>query len=97
MQLGDTDIYTYAYMDLARKDGHLDRAYSVHISTFRRAHAVYYNVYYICTTRLAIYYIYTASLAAIYYIRTATSGKCSQDECQVSFVKRIWRNWRAIG
>ena len=52
-----------------RKDGYLDRAYGVRISTFRRAHAVYYNVYYIRTARLAVYYIRTARSAA-YYIRT---------------------------
>ncbi len=58
-------------MDLVRKDGHLDRAYRVYIFTFGWAHAVYYNVYYICTTCLAtVYYICTTYLA-IYYIRTA--------------------------
>src|SRR6266566_5246678 len=58
-------------MDLVRKDGHLDRAYRVYISTFRRAHAVYYNIYYIRTTCSAIYYIRTARLAAVYYIYSA--------------------------
>ena len=47
-------------MDLVRKDRHLDRAYRVYIFTFRRAHAAYYNIYHICATRLAIYYIRTA-------------------------------------
>ena len=57
-------------MDLARRDRDLDRAYRVYISTFRRAHTVYYNVYYIRTTCLAIYYIRTAYLTTIYYIHT---------------------------
>jgi len=51
----------------------LNRAYRVHISTFRRAHAVYYNVYYIRATRLAIYNIRTAYLA-VYYICTPRSA-----------------------
>src|SRR6266567_2839518 len=80
-------IYTYTYIDLVRKDRYLDRAYRVYISTFRRAYAVYYNVYYIhttclaavyyiCTARLAVYYIYTTYLVVyynIYYIRAATA------------------------
>ena len=39
------------------------------MSTFRQAHAVYYNVYYIRAARLAIYNIYTTRLT-IYNIRT---------------------------
>ena len=61
-------------MDLVRKDRHLDRAYRVYISTFRWAYTVYYNVYYIHTTRLAIYYICTAYLTAVYYICTTCSA-----------------------
>jgi hypothetical protein len=60
-------------MDLARKDGYLDRAYGVRISTFRGAHAVYHNIYHIRATRSAIYHIRTAR-SAVYYIRTARSA-----------------------
>ena len=65
------------YIDLAREDRYLDRAYRVYISTFRRARAVY--IYYI-RARLAVYNIHTAYLAvyntrtvrlAVYDIRTA--------------------------
>ena len=67
-------------MDLVKENRYLDRAYRVHIFTFRRAYAVYYNIYYICAARLAIYSICTAYLAvyniyttylAIYNIRAA--------------------------
>ena len=62
-------------MDLARKDGYLDRAYGVRISTFRRAHAVYYNVYHIRATCSALYHIRTPR-SAVYYIRTPRSAVC---------------------
>ena len=67
------------YIDLAREDRYLDRAYRVYISTFRRARAVYIYVYYIRAARLAVYNIRTARLAvydtrtirlAVYNIRT---------------------------